>query len=449
MPNKNIAGLSFRDLEEEGYFSNENKDSYLFVDDDIQGNFVVKIKKKLRNFYNKQDPKNNLIKFVMALTGYLYSRFKVILVLLSVLFDLFFSVFDSVKNAISRKMFWGRGNFLGSAFKVLSITFVFILVVSYLYREPVVTSASDALAESSINTVDTDLVVMNSTLSTEVVDTRGRMYTEEYIVKRGDTVSSIAESYGISTESVEWANDLTSSSTINPGDTLKIPPSDGVLVVVEDGDTIYSLAKKYEASDQAIADFNWIDYPFTLTVGDEIFIPNGKEPTPVVVPVYASKSTSTVGNQYSYSSNSGTADPSIGRFISWPVSGTAAISQYYSSYHRGIDIAARGGSTPQIVAAYSGTVIFAGCYGSCPALGSMYGGSNYAWSIQIQHPNGYTTWYAHLSNIFVSSGDYVTTGQVIGQMGSTGYSTGTHLHFELRTGTAYGTQVNPLLYSLW
>ena len=115
--------------------------------------------------------------------------------------------------------------------------------------------------------------------------------------------------------------------------------------------------------------------------------------------------------------------------------------------HRGIDIADR--SLPSILAASGGTVIFAGCAGYCPPLGSTYGGSGYAWSVQIDHGNGYSTWYAHLKNIYVRTGQTVSKGQAIAQMGSTGRSTGPHVHFELRRGTSYGTQINPKIYTTW
>ena len=160
-------------------------------------------------------------------------------------------------------------------------------------------------------------------------------------------------------------------------------------------------------------------------------------------------STYTSGSSNPTSSASSYVDPNVGRFLGWPVAGgSARITQYFKgSIHRGIDIADR--NAPNIVAPAGGTVIFAGCAGYCPPLGSSHGGSGYAWSIQIDHGNGYTTWYAHLKNIYVRSGQSVSTGQAIGQMGSTGRSTGTHLHFELRRGAAYGTQINPMLYTSW
>ncbi len=449
--NKNISGLSFRDLDiTKDSFDSTSSESFLFVNDNIEeGKTLKRIKRKFHTFYVVQASRNNFFEFVLALLEYSYKRIKVIIVLLSVLFDIIFESFNNLKNTFTRKMFWGRGNFLGSALKILSISIVFILSISYLYRKPVVTIASDTQLET-VGVAETDLMVTNSTVNTLVPKDRARRSTEKYIVKGGDTLSTIAEYYEISTESILWANDMSSSSVIKPGDTLLVPPSDGVLVTVKSGDTIYTLAKKYEASDQAIADFNWLDYPFDLTIGQELFIPDGIEPTPVVVkPVYAS-TPSYISNQYKGATSASAAvDPNVGKFLSWPVAGGAGvISQYFKgTYHLGIDIASK--ALPNIVAAAGGTVIFAGCNGSCPSLGSTYGGSGYAWSIQIDHGNGYSTWYAHLKNIYVRSGQVVSKGEVIGQMGSTGRSTGPHVHFELRRGTAYGTEVNPISYASW
>jgi murein DD-endopeptidase MepM/ murein hydrolase activator NlpD len=288
---------------------------------------------------------------------------------------------------------------------------------------------------------------MNATVNTAVPKDRERRAVEEYIVKTGDTLSSIAEDWDVTVDTVKWANNL-SSDLVRPGQTLDIPPSDGVLVTVKKGDTLTGLATKYSASDQAIADFNWLDYPFTLEEGTQLFIPEGKMPTPTATIAKRSTPSSYVSNRSVPSTNVGAADPNVGKFLGWPVQNGGKISQYYKGvYHRGIDIADR--TLPNIVAPASGTVIFAGCYGTCPPLGSTYGGSNYAWSIQIDHGNGYTTWYAHLKNIYVRSGQSVSKGTVIGQMGSTGRSTGPHLHFEVRKGSAYGTQVNPLYYVNW
>jgi murein DD-endopeptidase MepM/ murein hydrolase activator NlpD len=424
-------------------------ESFLYVDDDITTNkFGKKIKSFFYKIYTKGATKKGFFSFFFSLLNYIYARTRVLVVLFSVIASIFFKSFESVKNNLARKMFWGRGNFLGSALQVLVLVGVFILTISYLYRKPVVIVASEGYLDR-IGVAETDLMVMNASVNTLVPKDRSRREVEEYIVKGGDTLSSIAEYYSISTESILWANNMSYSDYIKPGQKLDIPPSDGVLIKVGKGDTISKLAGKYNANEQAIADFNWLDYPFTLEEGATLFIPDGKMPAPPK-PVYASSTPSFyVSNQYTTAAAiAPVGDSNVGRFISWPVAGSAGvISQYYRTWHRAIDIASN--ALPNVVAAAPGTVVFAGCSGYCPRLGETYGGSGYAWSIQIDHGNGYTTWYAHLKNIYVRSGQSVGRGEAIGQMGSTGRSTGPHVHFELRRGIAYGSQVNPLGYSNW
>lgn len=443
--NKNISSLTFRDLsldeEEVGDVDNQ----YIFVDDEIVGNkLILGFKKNLEKIKKVQHGRTSIPSFFLSLLQYLYARGRVILIILSVLLDIIFGFVDSVKGGFTKRMFWGRGNFLRSALQMLVITIVFILTISYLYRRPVVIVASDVPLDK-VGVAESDIMVMNASVNTLVPKDRPRRSVEEYIVKGGDTLSSIANYYDITVESLLWANGMRSTSIIKPGQTLDIPPSDGVLVKVAKGDTLAQLAKKYSANEQAIADFNWLDYPFTLEVGSSLFIPEGKMPTPK--PVYASRTPSfAVGNQYSGTSTSKGGDSKVGRFLGWPVAGRVGIiSQYYKGYyHNGIDIASR--ALPNLVAASSGTVIFAGCAGYCPPLGSTYGGSGYAWAVQIDHGNGYSTWYAHMKNIYVKSGQKVSKGQAIGQMGSTGRSTGPHVHFELRRNNV---QVNPIYYTNW
>jgi murein DD-endopeptidase MepM/ murein hydrolase activator NlpD len=450
--NKNISGLSFREIlesQDESVYTKSDLESFLYVDDDIGNDRVGrKIKRFFFKMYTRSVDRRGFLSFSFSLLSYIYARIRVLVILFSVLSSMFFKSFESVKNNLTRRMFWGRGNFLGSALQVVALVVIFIVAISYLYRKPVVIVASEGHLDR-IGVAETDIMVMNASLNTLIPKDRARRSVEEYIVKGGDTLSTIAEYYDISTESILWANNMRSTDFIKPGQKLEIPPSDGVIITVAKGDTLETLAKKYDANEQAIADFNWLDYPFTLDQGSTLFIPDGKMPAPPA-PVYASSTPSFyVSNQYTTASAAApTGDPNVGRFISWPVAGGAGvISQYYRPWHRAIDIASS--ALPNVVAAASGTVIFAGCSGYCPPLGSTYGGSGYAWSIQIDHGNGYTTWYAHLKNIYVRSGQAVGRGEAIGQMGSTGRSTGPHVHFELRRGVAFGSQVNPLGYSNW
>lgn len=244
----------------------------------------------------------------------------------------------------------------------------------------------------------------------------------EYEVQRGETISQIATKFGIDVDTVKWANNLTSVDTIKPGQEIKILPVSGIAHEVKSGDSLESVAKKYSAEPQAIVDFPFNDLPddFRLKIGQILIVPDGSPPE-TKVPAKPKP-------QYLASGPQGPTyqAPGGGSFI-WPTPG--GISQYFAWYHPGIDIPNRG--APAISASDGGTVIVAG-------WPDNYGYGN---RVVIDHGNGYQTLYAHLSNVYVSSGQTVSRGQAIGQMGSTGRSTGTHLHFEIRF---KGVAVNPL-----
>ncbi len=241
-------------------------------------------------------------------------------------------------------------------------------------------------------------------------------------VKDGDTLSSIASEYGVSIDTIKWANNLTSDS-IKPGQTLKILPLTGVAYTVKSGDNLESVAKKFSANAQAILDFPFNDIPddLSLKVGQILIIPDGSPPE-----VTAPKAK----RQPQYLAQGPTSPafqaPFGAQFI-WPTSGQ--LTQYFSWYHPGIDIADR--SAPGIAVSDGGTVVVAG-------WPDTWGYGN---RVVIDHGNGYRSLYAHLSNIYVSVGDTVSRGQLIGQMGSTGRSTGTHLHLEIHF---KGVALNPL-----
>jgi len=441
----NISGLSFRNLaiDEEPL----SEEEFIFLDRDISEDTDLRgIKKFFKSLTQRFNPKRGFFAFIVDFGEYFFSRLRIVWVLMSVIFEMVFKNFNSTKNKIVKKMFWGRGAFLRYVIQIASIVLVFILGISYIYRTPTIINANEEELDY-ISVAESDLLAMNATLNTSIPKDRERRGTEIYIVMNGDTLSTIAERYEINVTTIKWANDMT-SDIVKPGQELEIPPADGVLITVKKGDTLSSVSKKYAGNEQTVADFNWLDYPFTLNEGQELFIPEGRMPE-APKPTYASTPKTYVSGSSSPSYGSSYVDPNVGRFLGWPVAGrTARISQYYKgSLHRGIDIADR--NLPNILAASGGTVIFAGCSGYCPPLGSTYGGSGYAWSIQIDHGNGYTTWYAHLKNIYVRTGQSVSKAQSIGQMGSTGRSTGPHVHFELRKGVAYGTQINPILYTNW
>ena len=430
--NKNIQGLSFKSLKDLPSFNDEN---YLFVDGEIEENrFVREFKRKFREFYVKQQTKNNIVEFVLSLVEYIASRISVVLVLTSVLFDIIFQSFNERKNTLATKMFWGRGNFLSSALKVLFLSVFFILSITYLYRKPAVSVASEEELDS-IGVAQTDLMVMNSSLNTVIPKDRPRRYSEKYIVKRGDTLASIAQEYDLQVKTIMWANDLRSERYLRLGQELEIPPRDGVVVTIKKGDTVESLAKRYSADAADIVDHNWLESPYTLISGTELFIPNGSIPQPVRKPVYATRSTSPrTSSSIKYTQTP--VDPNVGKFLGWPVGGPSKISRGFFPGHYGIDIYPTGGQ-PSVVAAAPGRVISAGWGGS----GRYYGFGNY---VHVDHGNGYTTLYAHMAKLYVGTGTSVGQGQALGQIGATGVAYGIHVHFELRRGDM--TRINPAPY---
>lgn len=436
--NRNISGLSFKDLspqEQDLVLSEENSEGFLFVNDDINNKrFSKSFFLKFRGFLKKQSGKKNLLSFFIALLGYFYSRVRVIWILTSVFFDLILEATDFIKEKLVRRMFWGRGNFLRSALQAILFIIVLILTVSYIYRKPVVIVASGDTLDT-IGVAETDVLVMNATTNTSVPKDRPRRYVEQYTVKGGDTLSKIAQYYEIKVETLLWANNLSEKSVIKPGTVLQIPPRDGVLVVVKKGDTLESLAKKYSADAADIVDHNWLEKPYKLTVGTELFLPNGELPE-VKKPTYASSPSLYRTSSIAYRSTA--VDPNVGKFLSWPVGGASAISRGFFPGHYGMDIYPTGGKRPNVIAAYGGRVISAG-WGS----GKYYG---FGYYVHVDHGNGYTTLYAHMSRLYVRAGQTVSRGTALGLIGDTGVAYGVHVHFELRRGAELSGRINPYPY---
>lgn len=256
-----------------------------------------------------------------------------------------------------------------------------------------------------------------------IISQKPRSEIIEYKVESGDTISSIGQKFGISADTIKWANDLTSDQ-IKPGQTLKILPVSGVSHIVKSGDNLESVAKKYSAESQAILDFPFNDVPddFSLRIGQLLIIPDGIPPE-----VKAPPKVKPQPKYLAQGPQSPTFQAPFGASFIWPAGGS--LSQYFAWYHPGIDIANR--SSPGIAASDGGVVVVAG----------WPDGQGYGNRIVLDHGNGYRSLYAHLSNIYVSVGETVSRGQLIGQMGSTGRSTGTHLHLEIHY---KGVPVNPL-----
>jgi len=240
---------------------------------------------------------------------------------------------------------------------------------------------------------------------------------KEFKVEEGDTVASISKKFGVDENTIRWQNNLVNDK-IKIGQVLQILPVTGIAHKVVKGDTVYSIAKRFDTEAQGIVDFPFNafsnDETFELAIGQIVIVPDGVKPAEVTASPRIKQITPDAGSIVA-----------SGSFV-WPTNGT--ISQNFAWYHPGLDIANR--AVPNILAADSGTVTYAGCLNW-----------GYGCHVRVDHGNGYTTLYAHLQQIYVTVGQRVGRGNTIGKMGSTGRSTGPHLHFEI---VRNGVKLSPL-----
>lgn len=224
-----------------------------------------------------------------------------------------------------------------------------------------------------------------------------------YIVRTGDNISEIADMFGVSVNTIMWANDL-KSKTLKVGQELVILPISGVKHTVKSGDTLQTIAKKYKADLEDVLSYNNIPAGAKLVVGDTIIIPDGViNAVQTTTAVKVSVQQTTVASGYYLR----------------PISGGRKSQGVHG--HNGVDLAAPVG-TP-IVAAADGKVILS-------RTGGYNGG--YGTYVVISHSNGTQSLYAHMAANNVSVGDMVKQGEVIGSIGMTGKTTGPHIHFEIR-----------------
>lgn len=241
-----------------------------------------------------------------------------------------------------------------------------------------------------------------------------------HVVGRGETVSGIAARYGLKAGTVASSAGLDNPDRIYPGEILSFPSVDGVTHIVKAGDTLSALAAHYQVTTDVIAWANSIKNPKALSLGRTLIIPGGKAPRVVVTQTHAAAAAS-----------SSSVPAAVGGTLAWPFRGQ--ISSYYGMrwgrLHSGLDIAAPSGTI--IHAAAAGEVTFVGWYGQ------------YGRCLIIDHGGGVSTLYGHTSAILVNTGDQVERGEAVAKVGSTGNSTGPHLHFEVRVD---GQTENPLGY---
>ncbi len=258
-----------------------------------------------------------------------------------------------------------------------------------------------------------------------------------HTVESGESLSVIAEKYGISSKTIQWENNITNVNSIRAGQKLLIPPVNGVSYKVKSADTIDKIAEKYDISAESIIAQNSLSENAVAVKGQDLFLPGAEPIAPpvAVATTYISSGNTTVPVRVTdYSAiPTNTTSPTGGKIFIYPTKG--GITQGYHSGHYAIDIADR--SKPPIWAPASGTIVKV-------STGTWGGG--YGNHIIIDHGNGLRSLYAHLDSVNVSNGQWVNQGDVIGIMGNTGrvYGvTGIHLHWEVIDN---GVKRNPTAY---
>lgn len=295
------------------------------------------------------------------------------------------------------------GRFLG----IMTLKRASAVIVAVIIALSVNAFFSGPVPSESLNEDDEQklsILTSSATDFSEPVKEEKPLQITEHIVKKGETLSHIAQIHGISIDTICGSNNLTSYDYISVGTRLKIPNKDGILYKMTRGAQLVGVAKKYNVSLEKILNENSIPNQDFIAVNSVLFIPDAK-PNNIV---------------------RGFMWPTASRFITcgygWRKN---PFNRSYSEFHQGLDIRS------------SYQWIKSSMYGQVTYTGWMGGYGN---TIIIAHPGGYKTLYAHLSRITVKNGQYVKQGQTIGQSGNTGRSTGAHLHFEVMRN---GRHINP------
>jgi murein DD-endopeptidase MepM/ murein hydrolase activator NlpD len=316
---------------------------------------------------------------------------------------------------------------------------------------PITTDGIAMLPEIDPNAASSSAAAVETDGDTVTNPSNGAI--SQYTVKPGDTLSGIAQSFGVSINTILWANNITDKSTIKPGSVLVILPVSGIQHTVRSGETLSSIAQKYGGNASDIAQFNGISADTALVAGSTIIIPGGElgsgsssnastKSTSSHTSSSTTKKTSTKKSAETTSSDAGSSsagentgvecDNTSGNpchgiygealrgFFSNPLPGGALVSQGLHGFDA-VDLAVPEG-TP-IKAAADGTVILS-------RMGGWNGGyGNY---VILDNGSGVETLYAHMTETKANVGDSVSAGEVIGYVGMTGDATGDHLHFEVR-----------------
>ena len=329
-------------------------------------------------------------------------------------------LFESYKNTLVKLFTIKRGRYNRPFMHVAAMGVLGIGVIASPFLADTYPILGDKGNDLQISSPSAESIIVDANIFQTSISLKPRDKILDYTVERGDTLSTIAEKFEISVETIRWGNNLTNDS-ITVGDSLKILPVTGIAHKVAKGESVYTIAKKLDSDPQKIVDFPFNDFAnpetFSLVEGQILIVPDGVKPA----------EQSAFRRQVFIASGPVTIS---GLGFTWPVYGV--VSQFAAWYHMAIDIAAPTGSP--VVAAQNGTVESV----STGTWDSGYGTHVYVKNGDVQ------THYAHLSGIDVSVGQEVRAGStVLGWIGMTGRSTGPHVHFEV---IKNGVLVNPLPY---
>lgn len=359
--------------------------------------------------------------FFRSLTSYIFKKIWLLLVLIIKLIALISTIPSELKSFLTKKLIWSRGKLGRPVATIFVMGFSFLVFMfgeffsssSLVVNKPV---SADYLKSTSD-------IIPKKEMATTALPSGRRIEAIKYAIQPGDTLYSIGEQFKVSIDALAYINGLTDTSVLSVGKEITIPPISGMIHKIESGDTLSSIAAKYDVASQAIADFNYILDTSKLAIGTELVIPGGKIPEIPLPVIYIPPS--------SYGT-AGEAAPNKS-FCVWPTT-VRIITQYYVWYHAGLDIATPTSSgMPPLFACSKGTIIRAG-----------WDPFGLGLHVRIDHGNGFETVYGHMSRIDVSYGESVKRGEQIGLIGSTGNSSGAHVHFVVKYN---GVPQNPLNYT--
>jgi len=294
--------------------------------------------------------------------------------------------------------------FLLPSEKDLSLTKQSLNETQYLFPEPNdFTKIIDLnITESAFLEPAAPAFLVKGRILGSLGESSGRKEIQEYIVQGGDTLTSIAQKFGISLETLLWANNLKSTSIIKPGQKLIILPVSGILHIVREGETLSEIAQLYQAEIEEIVEFNELQDEGRIYVGDLLIIPGGKKPKQIKKYVQVPLSQS---------------------YFICPIPAPCRITQGLHWYNA-VDFSNGKCGEP----------VFAAAGGEVQRIGYTRLGGYY---VRIRHSNGVITYYGHLGKILVRPGQRVYQGQIIGTVGYSGLTAprgpaGCHLHFDVR-----------------